>query len=97
MGRLWEFLRNEQNRLVLGWLGGGLVVAATGAWAAFIYFYPLSKSPDSPRKPDATVEEKSPPGKIEANCGSVVVGRDVIGGTITTAGPTNADCAAKRK
>jgi len=43
MGRLWEFLKQERNRQVLGWLGGGLVVVATGAWAAFVYFVPAPK------------------------------------------------------
>jgi hypothetical protein len=43
MGRLWKFLKKERNRQVLGWLGGGLVVVATGAWAAFVYFVPAPK------------------------------------------------------
>jgi hypothetical protein len=40
MNRLWEFLCEKRNRVVLGWLGGGLVVAATGLWAAFVYLFP---------------------------------------------------------
>ena len=96
MGRLWEFLRNEQNRLVLGWLGGGLVVAATGAWAAFIYFYPLNKSPAPPDdKANVPVEAKSP--SVSANCGSIVIGGNVSGTTITTSGPNNTNCATKSK
>jgi TIR domain len=38
---LWGFLREKRNQQVLGWLGGGLVVAAIGLWAAFVYFFPL--------------------------------------------------------
>jgi hypothetical protein len=34
---LW---RDRRNRQVLGWLGGGLVVAVAGLWVAFVYFVP---------------------------------------------------------
>jgi len=37
---LWGFLRDKSNQQVLGWLGGGLVVVATGLWAAFVYLFP---------------------------------------------------------
>jgi hypothetical protein len=40
MNRMWEFLCEERNRVVLGWFGGGLVVAATGLWAAFCLSFP---------------------------------------------------------
>lgn len=85
MSRLWEFLRQQQNRQVLGWLGGGLVVVATGAWAAFVYFVPAQK-PSEPR-----------PANVEASCGGVAVGGSVSGTTITAGGPSNAECAAKPK
>jgi len=89
MGRLWEFLRNEQNRLVLGWLGGGLVVAATGAWAAFIYFFPAHKSPES-----SPVQS---PATVRASCGGIAIGGNVSGTTITAGSQTNAECATKSK
>src|SRR5436853_3484399 len=63
-------LRDKRNQQVLGWLGGGLVVAATGLWAAFVYFFPPVKSP----------EAKSPeplPSSVQANCGGIAIGRDV--------------------
>lgn len=44
MNAMWRFLRGKRNQQVLGWLGGGLVVAATGLWAAFVYFFPLPAS-----------------------------------------------------
>ena len=47
MTSLWRFLRDKRNQQVLGWLGGGLVVAATGLWVAFIYLFPPLKSPAS--------------------------------------------------
>ena len=43
------FLRDKRNQQVLGWLGGGLVVAATGLWVAFVYFFPLGSLPASIR------------------------------------------------
>ena len=70
---------------MLGWLGGGLVVVATGAWAAFVYFVPAQKAPE-PR-----------PAKVEASCGGVAVGGNVSGATITAGSPTDAECAAKPK
>ena len=83
MSRFWNFLQQEQNRQVLGWLGGGLVVAATGAWAAFVYFVPAQKATEAR------------PANVEASCGGVAVGGNVSGTTITAGGPTNAECATK--
>lgn len=85
MGRFWEFLKQEQNRQVLGWLGGGLVVAATGAWAAFVYFVPAHKAAEPQ------------PANVEASCGGVAVGGNVSGATITAAGPRGSDCSPKPK
>lgn len=31
------FLRDEGNRALLGWVGGGAVVVITGLWAALVY------------------------------------------------------------
>src|SRR5437588_2695275 len=90
MNALWRFLRDKSNQQVLGWLGGGLVVAATGLWAAFVYFFPPGKS----------LEAKSPeptPASIQANCGAIAIGGGVTGSTITAGGTTNSDCAPKPK
>jgi hypothetical protein len=65
---MWAFLQKKKNREVLGWLGAGLVVAAGGFWTAFVYF-------DSPHK--------SPTKALRADCGSVAIGGDVSGATIT--------------
>jgi hypothetical protein len=80
MSNLWEFIRQKRNRDVLGWLGGGLVVAATGLWAAIVYFLPPQK-PSEPRPPN-----------VRADCGSVAIGGSVTGTTIT-GGATNSDCS----
>jgi hypothetical protein len=90
MNALWRFLRDKRNQQVLGWLGGGLVVAATGLWAAFVYFFPPGKSPE------ATSLKPTPP-SVQANCGGIAIGRDVTGSTITAGTTTNSDCAPKPK
>jgi hypothetical protein len=87
---LWEFLRDKNNQQVLGWLGGGLVVVATGLWAAFVYLFPPGKSPEA-KSPELT------PPSVQANCGGIAIGRDVSGSTITAGTTTNSDCAPKPK
>jgi hypothetical protein len=84
------FLRDKRNQQVLGWLGSGLVVAATGLWVAFVYFSPPLKSPEA-KSPEAT------PTSVQANCGGIAIGRDVTGSTITAGTTTNAECAPKPK
>jgi hypothetical protein len=87
---LWGFLRDKGNQQVLSWLGGGFVVAATGLWVAFVYFFPASKSQET-KSP-----EPAPP-SVQANCGGIAIGRDVTGSTITAGTTTNSDCAPKPK
>ena len=89
MNSFWHFLRDKRNLQVLGWLGGGLVVAATGLWAAFVYFVPL-------KSPEATSSEPMPP-SVQANCGGIAIGRDVTGSTITAGTTTYSDCPPKPK
>jgi tetratricopeptide (TPR) repeat protein len=40
LSAIWNFLSDEINRTILGWLGGGLVVLAGGAFAVVKYFFP---------------------------------------------------------
>lgn len=82
MSSLWEFVRQKRNREVIGWLGGGLVVAATGLWAAVVYLFP----PQTPK-----------PASVEANCGGVAIVGGVTGATITGGATTSSDCASKPK
>ncbi|MEA3029223.1 MAG: hypothetical protein QOG13_548 [Sphingomonadales bacterium] len=44
MSRLVRFLRDRQNRELLGWIGGGVIVLASAAWAVFIYIRPPEPS-----------------------------------------------------
>jgi len=85
MRSLWEFIHQKRNREVLGWLGGGLVVAATGLWAAIVYFFPLQKPPE-PRA-----------ASVQADCGGVAVAGNVTGATITAGATTSSDCSSKPK
>jgi TIR domain len=87
---LWGFLRDKRNQQVLGWLGGGLVVVATGLWAAFVYFFPPGKSPEA-KSPELT------PPSVQANCGGIAIGGGVSGSTITAGTTTNSDCPPKPK
>jgi len=87
---LWGFLRDKRNQQVLGWLGGGLIVAATGLWAVFVYLFPPGKSPEA-KSPEPT------PASLQADHGGVAIGGNVTGATITTGGTTNSDRSAKPK
>jgi hypothetical protein len=51
----------------------------TGLWIAFVYFFPAPGPNPSPSRK-----------RIEADCGSVAIGGDVSGATITAGG--NGDC-----
>jgi TIR domain len=87
---LWGFLRCKSNQQVLSWLGGGLVVAAMGLWAAFVYSFPAPKSPE--------VKSLEPtPLSVQATCGAIAIGGDMTGSTITAGTTTNSDCAPKPK
>jgi hypothetical protein len=90
MNSFWRFLRDKRNQQVLSWLGGGLVVVATGLWVAFVYFFP------APKSQEATSPQPTPP-SVQANCGGIAIGRDVTGSTITAGTTTNSDCPPKPK
>src|SRR5262249_24635133 len=72
MNSFWRFLRDRRNQQVLSWLGGGLVVAATGLWVPFVYFLPPPKSPEA---------RASQPGPVivEADCSGIAIGGNVTG------------------
>src|SRR5215831_2340754 len=79
MNSFWRFLRDKRNQQVLGWLGGGLVVVATGLWAVFVYLFPAEKSSEA-KSPEPT------PPSIQADRGRVAIGGNVTGATITRIG-----------
>jgi hypothetical protein len=85
---LWGFLRDKPNQQVLSWLGGGLVVAATGLWVAFVYLFPPGKSPEA---------KSREPVSVQSGPGGIAVGGNVTGSTVTTGGTTSSDRSAKPK
>jgi hypothetical protein len=90
MKSFWRFLRDKRNQQVLGWLGGGLVAAATGLWAVFVYFNPSGESSE-------TKASEPAPAKIQAECSGVAIGGNVSGATITTGAMSDSGCASKPK
>ena len=45
MASLWSLVAQTKNRQVLSWVGGAIVVLATGAWAVITYVWPASEAP----------------------------------------------------
>src|SRR5262245_57799494 len=85
---LWGFVRDKRNQQVLSWLGGGLVVAATGLWVAFVYFFPPGKSPEA---------KSRDPVSVQSGPGGIAIGGNVTGSTVTTGGTSNSDRSSKPK
>ena len=90
MNAFWRFLRDKRNQQVLGWLGGGLVVLATGFWVAVVYFFPPTKSPEA-TSPEPVAFN------VQADCGGVAIGGNVTGAIITDGTMTASDCAPKSR
>ena len=67
MHNLWSFLSQKRDRAVLGWIGGGIVAVAAGAWAVLVFFLTPSPPPSDDQTPD-----------VEAHSGGVAIGGDVI-------------------
>lgn len=76
MRTLWRFLRQENNRQVLGWLGGGLTALVVGTWAIFVYLFPAE-----------TNGGIDPTPKVESR-GGVAAGRDINARDITIDQPS---------
>jgi hypothetical protein len=90
MNSFWRFLRDKRNQQVLGWLGGGLVVAATGLWAAYVHLSAHPKSSETKASEPVHVN-------VQADCSGIAIGGNVTGATISTGATTNSDCASKPK
>ena len=67
MDSLRSIIAKPKNRQILSWIGGGVIVVATGVWAVVTYVWPAHES------------EKV----VCAQQGSVASGRDASGNTIT--------------
>ena len=88
LNRFWQFLRDKHNQQVLGWLGGGLVVLASGLWVVFVYLFPPSKSPE--------LQSSATP-NVQADCGGVAIGGNVSDTTITAGTTTSSNCTTTPK
>jgi hypothetical protein len=40
MMAMWTFIKSDKNRAILSWIGGGVVVAASGLWAVVTFLWP---------------------------------------------------------
>lgn len=69
---LWDFLVDPNNRAVLGWAGGGIVVVIGGVWAVVKFFF--------------STKRRVPSLRIEAAQGGVAAGRDIRESRIDTTG-----------
>ncbi len=72
MADFWTFLRDANNRALLGWLGGG-VIAVAGAFGAIFKFAYSRKDEKSPLAPP-----------VSATLGGVAAGRDIRDSKIET-------------
>lgn len=70
---LWTFVGQERNRAVLGWVGSGLVVLATGLWAVITFAFP--DKPSAPALPTTACAQQG-----------IAAGRDAAHNSITING-----------
>jgi hypothetical protein len=71
---IWAFLQNENNRAVLAWAGGGIVVVIGALWSVLKFI--LSRRE----------KNQTPPPTVSASHGGVSAGRDISGSKIDTRG-----------
>jgi hypothetical protein len=70
---IWTFVSDANNRAVLGWIGGGIVVVTGGVWAVITFF--MQKG-----------QKGSAPPNVSASNGGVAAGRDIRNSKIDTRG-----------
>jgi hypothetical protein len=74
MSFFWSILAKPKNRQTLAWIGGGVAVLASGAWAVVTYVWPADK--------DTKI--------VCAQQGSISAARDASGNTINYNGSSAA-------
>jgi hypothetical protein len=67
MPRLWRFLKDKRNQRTLTWLGGGVLVVASGLWTAAVFFW---QPPPTP--PAAKVDCSITANQGQASCQDIV-------------------------
>jgi hypothetical protein len=68
----WEFISDPDNQKTLAWLGGGIIVAVSGLWAAFL----------QARKPPASPSAAKPANAISAGDGISAIGNVRVDGNL---------------
>ena len=58
MNRIWEWLSKRKNRIILTFIGGGLVLLVKGGWEAYTFFYQPQLPPPSPEVTANTYVDK---------------------------------------
>jgi hypothetical protein len=64
----WDFVKDPDNRAVLGWVGGGITAIAAGIWTVVRF---RAGNNDKPSKP-----------AVSADRGSVAAGGDIVGSPV---------------
>lgn len=77
MSEIWGFLTQPENREVLSWLGGGLVVLSGGAWAALKFFVGGGGSGGGGGGTGGKAGEPARAARVSAVRGGIAGGRDV--------------------
>jgi hypothetical protein len=75
--KMWAFFRDKDNRELVGWVCGGLVVLIGAVWAVFTYFVPTPsvKPPATPQQVDCTiVAHQSLTACRDVNAHDIVIG-----------------------
>jgi hypothetical protein len=78
MRRAWNFIQIKRNRDILAWIGGGVVVAAGGIFAAVTFLWPPNERPSS----------DGPATHVEASEGAIAIGGDVRNSEVRTGSPS---------
>lgn len=61
---IWTFLTDPENRIVLSWLGGGLIVVCGGLWTVMTFF--LGRKRPTSTKPSPALSQRAKQGSLAA-------------------------------
>lgn len=68
------FINDANNRTILGWIGGGLVIVISGIWAVVTFLLKKKRKTSAPTP------------RVSSTQGGVAAGRDIRDSTIDTRG-----------
>ncbi len=70
LAKILALLQAPDNRAVLGWIGGGIVVVIGGLWTAFKFFFSKKKEPTVSASNGSVAAGRDIRGKIDTRGGS---------------------------